>query len=139
MKLSTWHPWSRIKHFVSREYKRNKIIKKHMQAVKGKIDIRRDSVISAANRHELQNSDDQWKGNIDNLVTHENADVNQLCVKYLKTNMNDAAFEKEFNAIIAVDPVIEPMIKNNDMNYLGSNILLKLKQERAEQVLMDKI
>jgi hypothetical protein len=53
--------------------------------------------------------------------------------------MNDAAFEKEFNAIIAVDPVIEPMIKNNDMNYLGSNILLKLKQERAEQVLMDKI
>ena len=139
MKLSTWHPWSRVKHFISREYKRNKIIKKHMQAVKGKIDIRRDSVISAANRHELQNSDDQRKGNIDNLVTHENADVNQLCVKYLKTNMNDAAFEKEFNAIIAVDPVIEPMIKNNDMNYLGSNILLKLKQERAEQVLMDKI
>ena len=53
--------------------------------------------------------------------------------------MKDADFEREFNDIIANDPVIEPMIKNNDMNYLGSNILLKLKQEKAEQIMMDKI
>ncbi|MBQ9554501.1 hypothetical protein IJU97_06295 [bacterium] len=53
--------------------------------------------------------------------------------------MKDADFEKEFNQIIANDPIIEPMIKNNKMDYLGSNILLKLKQERAEQVMMDKI
>jgi hypothetical protein len=59
--LSTWHPWERVKHFISREYKRNKAIKKHMQAVKGRIDIRRESVVNASNRHELENSDAQWK------------------------------------------------------------------------------
>jgi hypothetical protein len=46
---------------MSREYKRNKAIKKHMQAVKGKIDIRRESVVNASNRHELENSDVKWK------------------------------------------------------------------------------
>ena len=138
-KLSTWHPWERVKHFMSREYKRNKAIKKHMQAVKGRIDIRRESVVSAANRHELQNSDDLWRGPINKIISHENADVNRLCVTYLKTDMKDADFEREFNDIIANDPIIEPMIKNNDMNYLWSNILLKLKQEKAEQIMMDKI
>jgi hypothetical protein len=103
---------------MSREYKRNKAIKKHMQAVKGRIDIRRESVVSAANRHELQNSDDLWRGPINKIISHENADVNRLCVTYLKTDMKDADFEREFNDIIANDPIIEPMIKNNDMNYL---------------------
>jgi hypothetical protein len=32
--------------------------------------------------------------------------------------MKDADFEKDFNEIIAHDPVIEPMIKNNNMHYL---------------------
>jgi hypothetical protein len=49
-----------MKHFISREYKRNKAIKKHMQAVKGKIDTRRESVTSASNRHEIENSDNNW-------------------------------------------------------------------------------
>jgi hypothetical protein len=39
-------------------------------------------------------------------------------VEYLKKDMKDADFEREFNDIIANDPIIEPMIKNNDMNYL---------------------
>ena len=138
-KLGTWHPWERIKHFISREYKRDKAIKKHMQAVKWKIDIRRESVVNAANRHELEYSDDKWKWKINNIQTHYNADVNRLCVEYLKTDMKDADFEKKFNEIISHDLVIGEIIKNNEMNYLWSNILLKLKQERAEQIMMDKI
>ncbi len=140
LKISTWHPWSRMKHFISREHKRNKAIKKHMQAVKGRIDIRRESVVNASNRHELEHSDDKWKWWIDEkYIKHENADVNRLCVEYLKTDMKDADFEKKFNEIIAHDMIIGDIIRDQKMNYLWSNILLKLKQERAEQVMMDKI
>jgi hypothetical protein len=32
--------------------------------------------------------------------------------------MRDSDFEKQFNEIIVNDPIIEPMIKNNNMDYL---------------------
>ena len=46
---------------MAKNYADYKAIKKHMQAVKGRIDIRRESVVNASNRHELENSDAQWK------------------------------------------------------------------------------
>lgn len=133
-KPKSYHPWARMKHFFSREYKKKKRIKKHLQAAKGKIDLRRNDVVTASDRHEYQHGDTLWKGAINQVVSnHHNPQIDFLCQSYLLDwTMTDEAFETQFNEIIKKDPQISKLLKNKKLDFLASNVLLKLKWERAE-------
>jgi len=88
----------------------------------------------------MESSDGDWNGTITRrLTSHQNPDIDLLCKTFLTTNMLDRDFEKKFNDILRLDPTVTAIIGNNNMDYLASNILLKLKNEKAEYTMVDEI
>ncbi|MEI6426160.1 MAG: hypothetical protein WCO66_02285 [Candidatus Absconditabacteria bacterium] len=138
--LSTWHPWKRVSTYMMRSVRRQQRRNSHLSSVRGNIDLTRNDVVHASDRHEQEFADANWRNNIDQrIVNHENPDVNLLCQEFLTTAMDDRTFENRFNAILRNDNQVMGIIGTNNMDYLGSNILLKLKQEKAEVTMVDGI
>jgi hypothetical protein len=136
--LSTWHPWARVSTYMMRSIRRQQRRNSHLSSVRGNIDLTRNDVVNASDRHEQEFADVNWRNNIgQRIVNHENPDVNLLCQEFLTTAMDDRTFENRFNAILRNDNQVMGIIGTNNMDYLGSNILLKLKQEKAEVTMVD--
>lgn len=88
----------------------------------------------------MESNDGNWNGTITRRLTnHQNPDIDLLCKTFLTTNMLDRDFETKFNNILRLDPTVTAIIGNNNMDYLASNILLKLKNEKAEYTMVDEI
>ncbi|HKL44414.1 MAG TPA: hypothetical protein VJ892_03985 [Candidatus Absconditabacterales bacterium] len=125
--------------FLSRGAKRKRRIKREMNAI-GRDSFTGDATINskfsdAADRHQLE-----LKNNLDavakaNTVAFQNPQVNALCEQYLQGTINDARFETDFNAIIAADAIIQSALDGQDITHTGTNILLKLQQQRAKMQL----
>jgi hypothetical protein len=104
--------------------------------------LTRKDVVDASDRHEQEAGDSTWKKTIEQrIINHQNPDVDSLCKNFLIQTppMTDRQFEDEFNRIIRLDPVIMQTIGDNKMDFLASNILMKLKHERAEYMMVDAI
>ena len=130
----------RMKTFALRSVRRQKIRNRHLSSVKWNVDLTREDVVFASDRHEMESGDRNWNGTITRrLTSHQNPDIDLLCKEFLTTKMSDIDFETKFNAILRLDPTVTAIIGNNNMDYLASNILLKLKNEKAEYTMVDEI
>lgn len=130
----------RMKTFALRSLRRQQRRNRHLSSVKWNVDLTREDVVFASDRHEMESSDGDWNGAITRRLTnHQNPDIDLLCKTFLTTNMLDRDFETKFNNILRLDPTVTAIIGNNNMDYLASNILLKLKNEKAEYTMVDEI
>ncbi|HRX63860.1 MAG TPA: hypothetical protein P5060_02015 [Candidatus Absconditabacterales bacterium] len=125
--------------FLSRGAKRKRRIRREMNAI-GRDAFTSDSVINskfsdAADRHELELQNSLDSVTKANTVAFQNQQVNALCEQYLQGNVNDSTFETQFNAIIAADAGIQSALDGQDITHIGTNILLKLQQQRAKMQL----
>ncbi len=138
--ISTWKTWERMKTYALRSIRRQKRRNSHLAHVKWNIDLTRQDVVFASDRHELESNEADWTGIIDKrLIDHHNPDIDLLCKEFLTTSLLDRDFEKRFNDILRLDPTVMSSIGSNKMDYLASNILLKLKNEKAEYTMVDEI
>jgi hypothetical protein len=138
--ISTWKPWDRLKTSLLRSARRKKEREKYMASAKKTIDLTRSEVVNASDRHEKEFADAEWKQNIEQkIVNHQNPQVDLLCQEYLTSAMGDRDFETKFNMILRNDPAVIGIIGANNLDFLGSNILLKLKTARAERTMLNQI
>lgn len=129
--------------FLSRGAKRKRKIKAKMNALSGKafsgnasLD---DKTENASDRHELELQHKLDKVEKANTVTLQNAQVNDLCKEYLKGAITEAQFQKDFNTVIEADANIQKVLKDEKITHIGTNVLEKLKQQKASWDLINKI
>ena len=67
---------------------------------------------------------------INRITTVQNQQVDQLCKDYLNNLVNDAQFQTQFNTIVAGDTNIQNALDGENITHIGSNILLRLKEQK---------
>jgi len=67
---------------------------------------------------------------INRITTVNNPQVDQLCKDYLNGIVTDAQFQTQFNTIVAADTNIQNALNGQNITHIGSNILLRLKEQR---------
>ena len=67
---------------------------------------------------------------INRITTVHNQHVDQLCKDYLNGIVTDDQFQTQFNGIVAADPNIQNALRGENITHIGSNILLRLKEQR---------
>ncbi len=142
-----WLAWYNVPYraylFLSRWAKRKIMIKKKMKDLSGKafawdqwLD---EKTGDASDRHELELQHNLSEVQKANSVTLQNPLVNNLCKDYLNWIVNDTGFQKQFNTIVDNDSNIQSILKWQKITHIGTNILLKLKQQKAKMDLMNKV
>ncbi len=133
----------RLKLYFFREEKKNKTKKEVMQKYETDgVDLSRTELTAAADRHErilnewneFQDQEDRVKILMRNIQDDR---INALCREYLNhaDGMSDREFEDTFRAILAENPRAAKLIWKN-LKHTASNILLKLRVERAYRNMM---
>ena len=67
---------------------------------------------------------------INRITTVHNPQVDQLCKDYLNGIITDVQFQTQFNGIVAADPNIQNALNGQNITHIGSNILLRLNEQR---------
>lgn len=136
-KLGRYNMPQRAYLFLSRWAKRKRMIKAKMDAMEGKAFSTTDQVLNektgdASERHdlELEHSLDQVEKA--NTVTLQNVQVNDLCKRYLKTEITEDEFQTQFNTIIDNDANIQNVLQGQKITHIWTNILWKLNLQRAK-------
>jgi len=129
--------------FLSRWAKRKRMIKQKMKAMAGKAfawdQWLNEKTGDASDRHELEMQHKLSEVKKANSVTLQNPLVNNLCKDYLNWIVNDSSFQTQFNAIVDNDSNIQSILKWQKITHIWTNILLKLKQQKAKMDLMNKV
>ena len=138
----------KIKLFLSRGLTRKKLIQEEMKKAKNK-PFGDDAAVNlelgkGVNRQELESffqwegDDSEWK-NAD-VVFKDIPELNQLSIDFIKGKVSEGDFQTQFNTIVKNQNRQERQknwIKN--INYLGTNILEKLKFEKAQLELVNEL
>lgn len=150
-KLGRYNMPQRAYLFLSRWAKRKRMIKAKMAAMKGKAFSTTDQALNektgdASDRHELEVQHTELQHKLDqvqkaNTVTLQNPQVNNLCKAYLKWTpvVTDIQFQTQFNDIIDNDGPIQNILRWQKITHIGTNILEKLKLQKAKWDLSNKI
>ena len=138
----------KLKLFLSRGLTRKKLIQEEMKKAKNK-PFGDDAAVNlelgkGVNRQELESffqwegDDSEWK-NAD-VVFKDIPELNQLSIDFIKGKVSEGDFQTQFNTIVKNQNRQERQknwIKN--INYLGTNILEKLKFEKAQLELVNEL
>ncbi len=133
----------RLKLYFFREERKNKVKKDVMKKYETDgVDLSRTELTAAADRHErilnewndFQDKEDRVKILMRNIQDDR---IDALCREYLNhgEGMSDKDFEDKFRAILAENPRAAKLIWKN-LKHTASNILLKLRVERAYRNMM---
>jgi hypothetical protein len=76
---------------------------------------------------------------INRITTVQNPQVDQLCKDYLNGTVTDAQFQTQFNTIVAADTNIQNALNGQNITHIGSNILLRLKEQLALNKLIEDL
>ncbi len=149
-----WKWWilTKAKIFFWRWIMRKNRIRKYMKWTAWKSfsddDMLNDLVSHAADRHDLEVKQWWWMWIYgtklqDTLSGSDLDSLQDLCQEYLTTWLSDAEFQERFNTWLS-RPVIQGKIKNKlwdwvDAPHLGTNILLKLKEQKDHLKLIEDI
>lgn len=132
--------WKRLQTYLLRSVRRKKRRNADLASVKWKVDLLREDVVLASDRHEMESEDGNRLGWISRrLVNHHNPNIDILCKNFLLTNMDERDFEREFNKILRLDSTVTSIVGSGNMDYLASNILLKLKNEKDTYKLLNDV
>lgn len=93
------------------------------------------SLAHATNRHETEKQ--LWLWNIEWTEILDIPEVNQLAQDYIEWNIDDSVFESRFNDLLQHNEVLFAAVK--DVSHLGTNILQKLKLEKAQYQLVSEL
>ena len=138
----------KLKLFLWRGLTRKKLIQEEMKKAKNK-PFGDDAAVNlelgkGVNRQELESffqwegDDSEWK-NAD-VVFKDIPELNQLSIDFIKGKVSEIDFQTQFNTIVKNQNRQERQkswIKN--INYLGTNILEKLKFEKAQLELVNEL
>jgi len=154
MYKDAWKWWilTKAKIFFWRWIMRKNRIRKYMKWTAWKSfsddDMLNDLVSHAADRHDLEVKQWWWKWiygvKLEDTLSGTDLDsLQDLCQEYLTTWLSDAEFQERFNNWLS-RPVIQGKIKNKlwdwvDAPHLGTNILLKLKEQKDHLKLIEDI
>ena len=154
-KLNKYNVVWKLKLFLWRGLTRKKLIQEEMKRAKNK-PFGDDAAVNlelgkGVNRQELEsffqwknadpeskNDDSEWK-NAD-VVFKDIPELNQLSIDFIKGKVSEIDFQTQFNTIVKNQNRQERQknwIKN--INYLGTNILEKLKFEKAQLELVNEL
>lgn len=121
--------------FLSRWAKRKRMIKEKMDALTGKafsgIQSLDEKTGDASDRHELELQHKLDSVEKANRVSIQNVQVNDLCKEYLKWTISDTQFQTQFNTIVDADANIQTILQWQKITHIWTNILEKLKQQKA--------
>ena len=76
---------------------------------------------------------------INRITTVHNPQVDKICKDYLNGIITDAQFQTEFNRIVAADANIQNALNGQNITHIGSNILLRLNEQRDLGVLFGNL
>ena len=154
-KLNKYNVVWKLKLFLWRGLTRKKLIQEEMKKAKNK-PFGDDAAVNlelgkGVNRQELEsffqwknadpeskNDDSEWKNA--NVVFKDIPELNQLSIDFIKGKVSEIDFQTQFNTIVKNQNRQERQknwIKN--INYLGTNILEKLKFEKAQLELVNEL
>ena len=127
--------------FLSRGLTRKKLIQEEMKKAKNK-PFGDDAAVNlelgkGVNRQELESF---FQGKNAEVVFKDIPELNQLSINFIKGKVSEGDFQTQFNTIVKNQNRQERQknwIKN--INYLGTNILEKLKFEKAQLELVNEL
>ena len=127
--------------FLSRGLTRKKLIQEEMKKAKNK-PFGDDAAVNlelgkGVNRQELESF---FQGKNAQVVFKDIPELNQLSIDFIKGKVSESDFQTQFNTIVKNQSWQERQknwIKN--INYLGTNILEKLKFEKAQLELVNEL
>lgn len=93
------------------------------------------SLAHATNRHEIEHH--LGVGAIEGTEIVAIPEVNQLAQEYILGNLEDSIFESRFNELLKNNESLSASVK--DISHLGTNILQKLKIEKAQYQLVSEL
>lgn len=141
--LARWRLDKRAYLFLSRWAKRKRMIKEWMDKLSGKAfsgdDSLDDKTINAADRHELELLNKLEDIDKANATVIKNVDVDNLCKDFLLWSVNEDNFKTKFNEIIDADANIQNVLKWKKISHIWTNILEKLKIQKANVDLMNTV
>ena len=76
---------------------------------------------------------------INRITTVHNPQVDKICKDYLNGIITDAQFQTEFNRIVAADANIQNALNGQNITHIGSNILLRLNEQRDLNNLIENL
>ena len=131
----------KVKLFLSRGLTRKKLIQEEMKKAKNK-PFGDDAAVNlelgkGVNRQELESF---FQGKNAEVVFKDIPELNQLSIDFIKGKVSESDFQTQFNTIVKNQSWQERQknwIKN--INYLGTNILEKLKFEKAQLELVNEL
>ena len=146
-KVKKWNVYKKARFFFARWSIRNKMIKEKMDAISWQA-FTWDSVIdnqiwNAADRHQLEM--EKWlNGDIKNIdastpVVYQHPQINDLCKKYMKWDVDDYEFQTKFNEILDSDNDLKDELESANIKHMWTNILIRMKQKLAWKNLIDVV
>ncbi len=131
----------KLKLFLTRGLTRKKLIQEEMKKAKNK-PFGDDAAVNlelgkGVNRQELESF---FQGKNAEVVFKDIPELNQLSIDFIKGKVSEGDFQTQFNTIVKNQNRQERQknwIKN--INYLGTNILEKLKFEKAQLELVNEL
>ena len=140
-KLNKYNVVWKLKLFLTRGLTRKKLIQEEMKKAKNK-PFGDDATVNlelgkGVNRQELESF---FQGKNAEVVFKDIPELNQLSIDFIKGKVSEGDFQTQFNTIVKNQNRQERQknwIKN--INYLGTNILEKLKFEKAQLELVNEL
>ena len=140
-KLNKYNVVWKLKLFLTRGLTRKKLIQEEMKKAKNK-PFGDDAAVNlelgkGVNRQELESF---FQGKNAEIVFKDIPELNQLSIDFIKGKVSESDFQTQFNTIVKNQSWQERQknwIKN--INYLGTNILEKLKFEKAQLELVNEL
>ena len=140
-KLNKYNVVWKLKLFLTRGLTRKKLIQEEMKKAKNK-PFGDDAAVNlelgkGVNRQELESF---FQGKNAEVVFKDIPELNQLSIDFIKGKVSEGDFQTQFNTIVKNQNRQERQknwIKN--INYLGTNILEKLKFEKAQLELVNEL
>ena len=133
--LWTWDVFGRLALFLGRWRKRRRMMDREKNNISNTAFLT-DPTYAALNE-QSQNAADRHAHElatgmeaINRITTVNNPQVDQLCKDYLNGIVTDAQFQTQFNTIVAADTNIQNALNGQNITHIGSNILLRLKEQR---------
>ena len=142
--LWTWDVFGRLALFLGRWRKRRRMMNREKNNIANTAFLT-DPTYAALNE-QSQNAADRHAHElatgmvaINRITTVHNPQVDQLCKDYLDGIVTDAQFQTQFNGIVAADPNIQNALNGQNITHIGSNILLRLNEQRDLNNLIENL
>ena len=142
--LWTWDVFGRLALFLGRWRRRRRMMDREKNDISNTAFLT-DPTYAALNE-QSQNAADRHAHElatgmvaINRITTVHNPQVDKICKDYLNGIITDAQFQTEFNRIVAADANIQNALNGQNITHIGSNILLRLNEQRDLGVLFGNL